>query len=148
MTALMRPLRPGPVALGLLVLAALCVGIAGFDHARLYHRGYAEVEWVGALFLLNGIATAAVILLLVFDRPWLFVLGTLGLSVGSLIGILLSHSDTGFLGFREGGYDSAAKLIVWTEVAATVFALLGAVVLRRQHATRTATAPVASSVAA
>jgi hypothetical protein len=44
---LLAPFRPDPIALTLLALAALCVLVAGFQHARLFHRGYAEVEIVG-----------------------------------------------------------------------------------------------------
>jgi len=43
---LLAPVRPGALALALLVLAAVGVLVAGFQHARLLHRGYAEVEVV------------------------------------------------------------------------------------------------------
>lgn len=54
MRRLLEPVRPHPVALGLLPLAAVAVLVAGAQHARLYHRGYAEVEFVGLLFFLNA----------------------------------------------------------------------------------------------
>lgn len=120
---LLAPARLDPVALGLLALAVLA---AGLQHARLYHRGYAEVEWVGLLFFLNGIGSAVVVLTLIFERAWMFVLGALSICVPSLISIAISHSSTGFLGFREGGYDADALIIVVAEVAAVIFALLGA----------------------
>jgi len=72
---LAAPARPDPVALPLLVLAALCVLVAGFQHARLFHRGYAEVEIVGLLFFMNAIGSTVVVLTLVFERAWMFVLG-------------------------------------------------------------------------
>ena len=130
MRRLFAPSRPDPVALALLVLAALCVLVAGFQHGRLFHRGYAEVEIVGLLFFMNAIGSTVVVLTLIFGRVWLFVLGALSICVPSLVSIALSHSATGFLGFREGGYDADALVIVVAEVAAIVLALTGAVAVR------------------
>ena len=126
MRRLLAPARPDPVALTLLVLAALCVLVAGFQHARLVHRGYAEVEIVGLLFFMNAIGSTVVVLTLVFERAWMFVLGALSICVPSLLSIAISHSSLGFLGFREGGYDGDALVIVVAEVAAVALALGGA----------------------
>ena len=125
MRRLFAPSRPDPLALTLLALAALGVLVAGFQHGRLFHRGYAEVEIVGLLFLMNAIGSTVVVLTLIFGRVWLFVLGALSICVPSLVSIAISHS-VGFLGFREGGYDGDALLIVVAEVAAVLFALAGA----------------------
>ncbi len=134
MRSLLAAERPGPVALVVLALAAVAVLIGGYYHARLFHRGYAEVEVVGPLFLLNGIASLAVVLLLLVDRVRLFVLGSLAVSLGSLISIVISHSSS-FFGFAEGSYDSSATIIVVAEIAATVLTLIGgALVLRRPAA--------------
>ena len=124
MRRLLAPARPDPVALTLFALAALCVLVAGFQHGRLFHRGYAEVEIVGLLFLMNAIGSTVVVLMLIFGRVWLFVLGALSICVPSLVSIAISHS-VGFLGFREGGYDGDALVIVAAEVAAVVLALAG-----------------------
>jgi hypothetical protein len=121
---LLAPARPDPVALTLLAVAALCVLVAGVQHARLFHRGYAEVHVVGALFLLNAVGSTVVVLTLVFERAWMFVLGALSICVPSLVSIALSHS-TGFLGFREGGYDADALVIVVAELAAVALVLAG-----------------------
>jgi hypothetical protein len=43
MRRLLAPARPDPLALGLLAVAALCVRVAGLQHARLFRRGYGEV---------------------------------------------------------------------------------------------------------
>jgi len=125
MRALLKPSDPGPPALGLLALAAIAVGVAGFEHARLFHRGYDAIEIVGPLFILNAIGSTAVILTLVFGRPWLFVLGALSIVVPSLVSIYISHTS-GFFGFREGGYDDAMMLIIAAEIAAAALALVGA----------------------
>jgi cytochrome c551/c552 len=141
MRRLLEPVRPD--ALALLVLAALGVLVAGFQHGRLFHRGYAEVEVVGLLFFLNAIGSLGVVLLLLAERVWLFVLGTVSICVPSLVSIAISHSSIGFLGFREGGYDADALVIVAAEACAVVFALLGAVAAARAPA---ATRPVPGSV--
>ncbi len=131
MRRLLQPTRPDALALALLVLAAIGVLVAGFQHARLFHRGYAEVEVVGLLFVMNAIGSTVVVLTLVAERVWLFVLGAVSVCVPSLVSIAISHSAVGFLGFREGGYDPDAVVIVAAEVWAVVFALLGAAVAVR-----------------
>ena len=123
--AVLRPSRPDATARALVALAAVCVLVAGFQHARLFHRGYAEVEIVGLLFLMNAIGSTVAVLTLIFERVWMFVLGALSICVPSLVSIAISHSS-GFLGFREGGYDGDALVIVVAEVAAVVLALAGA----------------------
>jgi hypothetical protein len=133
MRRLLEPARPDPLALGLLAVAALCVLVAGLQHARLFHRGYGEVEIVGLLFFMNAIGSTGVVLALIFDRAWLFVLGALSICIPSLVSIAISHS-VGFVGFREGGYDADALIIVVAEGAAVVLALLGAAALVRSRA--------------
>jgi uncharacterized metal-binding protein len=130
MRRLLQPLEPGPLALGLLALAALAVLVAGFQHARLFHRGYAEVEIVGPLFVMNAIGSTAVVLALIFGRVWLFVLGALSICAPSLASIAISHSSTGFFGFREGGYDADALIIVVAEIVAVLLALGGGAAAR------------------
>lgn len=125
MRRLLAPVRPDSLALTLLALAALCVLVAGFQHARLFHRGYGEVETIGLLFMMNAVGSTVVVLTLIFERVWLFVLGTLSIGVPSLVSIALSHSS-GFLGFREGGYQADALVIVLAEVAAVLLAIAGA----------------------
>jgi hypothetical protein len=131
MRRILQPTRPDALALALLALAALGVLVAGFQHARLFHRGYAEVEVVGLLFFMNAIGSTVVVLTLVAERVWLFVLGAVSVCVPSLVSIAISHSSVGFMGFREGGYDADALVIVAAEVWAVVFALLGAAVAVR-----------------
>jgi hypothetical protein len=138
MRRLLQSSRPGAVALVLLALAAAGVLVAGFQHARLFHRGYAEVEVVGPLFFMNAIGSAVVVLALIAERVWVFLLGALSICVPSLVSIAISHSSVGFLGFREGGYDADALVIVAAELAAAVFALLGAAAAARARPRETA----------
>jgi hypothetical protein len=130
MRSLLQPRKLRPLALGLLGLAALAVVVAGFQHARLFQRGYAEVQIVGLLFFMNAIGSTAVVLALIFDRVWLFVLGSLSICAPSLVSIAISHSSIGFFGFREGGYDADALIIVAAEIAAVLLALAGGAAAR------------------
>jgi hypothetical protein len=149
MRRLLQAARPDGLALVLLALAGAGVLVAGLQHARLFHRGYAEVEVVGALFLMNAIGSMAVVLALVFDRVWLFCLGAVSICLPSLVSIAISHSSVGFLGFREGGYDLDARVIVAAETAAVVFALIGAAVaIRGRSRGGAATAVVRAPLAA
>ncbi len=125
MSRLLARSTPPPLAYALLAAAALFAFVAGFDHARLFHRGYAEVELVGPLFLLNGVATGLVVVAFLADRIALFVVGVLGIQIGSIVSILLSHS-AGFFGFREGGYDLDAAIILGAEVLAFILVVAGA----------------------
>ena len=137
MRRLLAPAQLEPVALAVLALAALCVLVAGFQHGRLFHRGYAEVEIVGLLFFMNALGSTVVVLTLIFGRVWLFVLGALSICVPSLVSIAISHS-VGFLGFREGGYDGDALVIVVAEAAAVLLALVGGALAAAKLRGRTA----------
>ena len=126
MRRILAPVRPGAIALGLLAAAAAAVLVVGLQHARLFHRGYAEVAVVGPLFVMNALGSLVMVLALLARRVWVFVLGALAICVPSLASIAASHSSIGFLGFREGGYDADALVIVVAEVAVVVFAIAGA----------------------
>ena len=133
MRRLLDPVRPGALPTVLLAPAALGVLVAGFQHARLFHRGYAEVAVVGPLFLMNAIASTVVVLALVAQRAWLFALGAVAICVPSLVSIAISHSSVGFLGFREGGYDADALVIVVAELCAAALALMAAALALRSE---------------
>lgn len=129
----------------LLALAAIAFVIGGVDHARLFHRGYAQVEVVGPLFLLNAIGTLVVVLLLLDRRIVLFLGGVLSISLGSIVSILISHSSS-FFGFAERGYDGDATIILVAEIASVILALAAgaAGALRDTAPAAAAAAPPAS----
>lgn len=128
---LLRPTTVRPFAGLLLTLSALGFVLAGYLHARLFHEGFAHVAWVGPLFLLNAVGTLVVVLALIAGLNGLYVLGGLGISVGSIVSILISHTGS-FLGFSEGAWTGDAVVIVAGEIAATVLILaaVGAGALR------------------
>lgn len=133
---LLRPSRwlapttlPGlPTAL--LGLAAIAVGVGGYEHAHLFHQGYREIHVIGPLFLLNAITSLVVILLLLARRPGLFVVSALGLNLGAILAILLTRSSGGLFGFHEAGYDSRATLTLISEIVAVLLTLAGVAAAR------------------
>jgi hypothetical protein len=120
---LLGPAQPARLIWGILGLAAVAVGVAGFLHGRLFHQGYSQVTVIGPLFLLNEISSGVVIALLLLRRPWLFALGALGISVGAVVSIVISHS-TSLFGFAEHQYSAAATAIVVAECVATALVLV------------------------
>jgi mono/diheme cytochrome c family protein len=133
---LLRPARwlaptdlPGlPTAL--LGLAAIAVGIGGYEHAHLFHQGYREITTIGPLFLLNAIASLVVILMLLARRPGLFVVSALGLNLGAILAIVLTRTSGGLFGFHEAGYDSRATLTLVSEIVAVLLTLAGVAAAR------------------
>lgn len=118
--------RDLPVAAtALLGAGAVAVAVGGYEHAHLYHRGYAEIDTIGPLFLVNAIGSLACVLVLLARRPAAFVLSSLAISVGSLVAIVLTRT-TGLFGFLESGYDSRAVLTIVAEVLAVLLTAAGA----------------------
>jgi mono/diheme cytochrome c family protein len=113
----------------LLWFAASGVGVAGYLHGHLYHEGYAHVWVVGPLFLLNAVGSGLVIVTLLLRRVALFAAGALGISLGSVVSILISHT-TSFFGFAEGAYGWRASTIVVAETVAAVATILAMALAR------------------
>ncbi|HEY3771738.1 MAG TPA: hypothetical protein VGL69_01985 [Solirubrobacteraceae bacterium] len=120
---LLAPAQPARVIWAILGLAAIAVGVAGFLHGRLFHEGYSQVTVIGPLFLLNELSSGVVIALLLLRRPWLFALGALGISVGAVVSIVISHT-TSLFGFAEHRYSTAAATIVAAECVASVLVVI------------------------
>ena len=127
-------LAPGDVpalAVGALAIAAVAVGVAGYLHGRLFHEGYAHVEVVGPLFLLNVVGSGLTIVLLLMRRYALFMGGALSISLGAVVSIVISHT-TSFFGFAEHRYDGRATTIVVAEIVAAALVLVAAALARRE----------------
>jgi hypothetical protein len=120
---LLAPANPARVIWAILGLAAIAVGLAGFLHGRLFHEGYSQVTVIGPLFLLNEISSGVVIALLLLRRPWLFALSALGISVGAVVSIVISHT-TSLFGFAEHAYSADATTIVAAECVAAVLVVI------------------------
>lgn len=129
--AWLRPVDLAPLPLALLVVAAIAVGVGGYEHAHLFHQGYREIHVIGTLFILNAIGSLIVILLLIFRRPLGFVVGSLAVSLGSIAAIIATRNG-GLFGFEEAGYDARARLTLAAEIVAVLLTLAGAAVAGRR----------------
>ena len=58
------PRRTSRLEFAVLSASALAVGVAPYLHGRLFHQGYAQVDVVGPLFLLNVVGTGITVALL------------------------------------------------------------------------------------
>jgi len=130
MTMTMRrwlaPVALAPLPTLLLVAAAIAVAVGAYEHAHLYHQGYSEISTIGVLFLLNAIGSLLVILVLLARRPLLFIVGSLTISFGSIVALVLTRT-TGLFGFEESGYDGQALLTLLAQMAAIVLTLGGGI---------------------
>jgi mono/diheme cytochrome c family protein len=122
----LAPVALAPLPTALLAGAAVAVAIGGYEHAHLYHQGYSEISTIGTLFLLNAIGSLLTILLLLARRPLPFVVGSLAISFGSIVALVLTRT-TGLFGFEEAGYDGHAMLTLLAQMAAIALTLGGGV---------------------
>lgn len=127
----LAPVDLDRVPTALLLAAAVAVGVGGYEHAHLFHNGYSEITTIGTLFVLNAIGSLLVILALLARRPLIFVAGSLAISVGSIVAIVLTRSSGGLFGFRESGYDGQALVTIGAEVVAVVLTVAGAALAGR-----------------
>lgn len=107
-------------------LAALLVLAGGLLHLDLWNDGYRNVDNVGVMFLVNGVASIVVAVALVLWRHWIPALAGFGLSLGTLVAFGVSRTDWDVLGFNEVGWNPSpeAALSVIVEVAAAVSLLV------------------------
>lgn len=125
---LLRRERADAGVLALSAALATLVAVNAFEHLRLYGT-YAGKPVVGPGFLVNGIAGALLVAVLLAGRVRLFLLGATVFNVVSLAAILLSRTSLGLFGFHEEGYEGVDGLVLRMElVSLALLALTAAVV--------------------
>jgi hypothetical protein len=122
MTTLTRSPRPPLLRRS----GALLVLTAGAFHVWLWFHYFHTVHVVGTLFLLNGAAALAVVVLLVLTDGRLAPVAGLGYSLGTLVAFAVSVA-VGLFGFHEslwgpwqvaaGAVELAAVLVLWVAAA-------------------------------
>jgi hypothetical protein len=114
-------------------VAALAVLVAGAVHLDLWAaQGYRSLHVIGPLFLLNGIAAAAIALLLVArPGPLTAALG-LGYAAATLTAFFVSVY-AGLFGFKEALAGTAQTVAGAAELAAAVLCLFALAPSRRRH---------------
>jgi hypothetical protein len=123
----MLPHRTSRLEFAVLTASAIAISVAAYLHGQLFHQGYAQVDVVGPLFLLNVVGSGITVALLFLRRIFAYCVGALAISVASLVSILISHSSS-FFGFAEQSYDSRATAIVVAEIAAVILLTLSLVI--------------------
>jgi hypothetical protein len=123
---LTSPVVAAAVPAPLRIATALCVIASGYLHAVLYLHGYRALPGVGPAFLLQAGGSFAVGILLLIAAPGILRLAAAALSVGTLLGFVLSRT-VGIFGFIEHGLNPAphAVLSLLCEAATLVLLALG-----------------------
>jgi len=109
------------------VAAGLAILTAGAVHLWLYaHDDYSAIHVIGPLFLVNGIAAAAIGGLLLFTGAALVLLAGLGYALATLVAFVIS-ATSGLFGWIESWSGTSQAVAGFTELAALVLllALLG-----------------------
>ncbi len=109
------------------VATGLAILTAGAVHLWLYaHDDYSAIHVIGPLFLVNGIAAAAIGGLLLFTGAALVLLAGLGYALATLVAFVIS-ATSGLFGWIESWSGTSQALAGFTELAALVLllALLG-----------------------
>ena len=83
---------------------ALLVLFGGAIHLSLYLDGYSAIPRIGAVFLVNVVASVLIAAALAFRPIGGFAVAALAFSVGTMAAFALSRT-TGVLGFKESGFD-------------------------------------------
>jgi ribose/xylose/arabinose/galactoside ABC-type transport system permease subunit len=107
----------------------LIVGV-GVVHLEQYVDFISHVPTIGTLFLLNSFAAGAVCLILAGPFTLVPALAGIGVSVGSLVSILIArYAGSGLFDYREPTWRTPIIIAVALEVAAV--AVLAVVAARR-----------------
>ncbi len=101
------------------VLAAAFVAVSGYIHYDLWVGGYQGIRYIGPLFLVNVAASAVAAIGLVVTRDFRVSLAAIGLTLGTLVSLVLSRT-TGLVGFMESAWTTDALAIVAAGVGALV----------------------------
>lgn len=94
------------------VIGAIGAAVAAVAHISLYRAGYSDIPVanIGAQFLLNAVAGIVMAVALVVTavsrvQPWatrLTALSGIAWAAMSLVAYTFSHSDRGWMGYRDG----------------------------------------------
>ncbi len=129
---------PARLAVTVVIAAgAICLAGSGVIHLYLWGKqyGYRDIPTIGPLFLIQGIATILVALLVIASRQVVALLVGAAVLVGS-VGALLLAVYVGLFGFRDTWSAPYAWTSLFEESAGAVLLLAAAAVLVRPGARR------------
>ncbi len=123
---LLAPVRGWSATLAI-GLGALCMVVSGLVHLHLWDIAYRHVATLGPLFLLQGVLSPVLAVVVVLVRRVLVALAAAALMLGTIAGFLLALT-TGLFGFKLGFVSGWAVLAVASEsVAAALFGVAAVV---------------------
>jgi hypothetical protein len=109
--------------------AVLTLG-SGVIHLYLWGKqyGYKDIPTIGPLFLIQGIVTILLGLLIIASRRVAVLLAGAGLLVASVVALVLAI-EVGLFGFKDSWLAPYAKTSLYEEIAGAVLLLAAAVVV-------------------
>jgi len=123
--------RTTPLEWTLRVLLAAVVVVSGLVHLDLWNDGMRSVAVVGPAFLVQGLASIVLGVLLLGWRHWLPLLGAVGFGAASLLPLVVSTLPSGFFGVHERWAGAPVWTSVVTEAAAVVLGVCALLAYRR-----------------
>lgn len=135
-SAWMQAARPRSTSMVMIVVAAGLLVTSAALHLDLWSSGYRSIPTIGPLFLVQGIVTPIVALVLVVTRRLIAVVASIATMSGTIGGFVLA-ATVGLFGFHDGFAAPFASLSFVVEVMAAVLlvsagALIVAGSLRRR----------------
>jgi len=118
-------------AITLLIAAgAVCVAGSGVIHLYLWGKqfGYRSIPTIGPLFLLQGIVTILIGLLVIITRRLVAVIVAAGTMIASICALIISV-EVGLFGWQDSWSAAYALTALYVEIAAAVLLLAAAVLL-------------------
>jgi hypothetical protein len=112
--------RPETLAARILIwIGAALLVVSGLVHLHLWDIAYRHVDTLGPLFIVQGVATIAVAVVLALWPRGVVVLAGLALAVGTILGFVKALNG-GIFGFTLPVVTSWAKLALGAEIGTVV----------------------------
>jgi hypothetical protein len=109
----------------LMWLGAVFILISGIEHLHLWDIAYRHVATIGPLFIVQGIVTILLAIVLAAGLRLFLVLAGLALMAGTIVGFVLAKT-TGLFGFKLPSISNLAWFTLAVEIAAIlVLAIAG-----------------------
>jgi hypothetical protein len=103
----------------LMWLGAVLVLISGIEHLHLWDIAYRHVATIGPLFIVQGVVSILLALVLAAGRRFFLVLAALGLMAGTIVGFVLAKT-TGLFGFKLPSISNLAWFTLAVEIVAVL----------------------------
>ena len=103
----------------LMWLGAVLVLVSGIEHLHLWDIAYRHVATIGPLFIVQGIVSILLAVVLAVGRRFFLVLAGMALMVGTIVGFVLALT-TGLFGFTLPSISNLAWFTLAVEITAVL----------------------------